>query len=72
VIGHAPGHVLGRGHYGQAHGGGGGLPAGGGREVRGLLGVGFLVPAIDSPTGNLLLFFPLFYGIIVAASFVFG
>jgi membrane protease YdiL (CAAX protease family) len=32
----------------------------------------FLVPAFDFPTGNLLLFFPLFYGTIVAASFVFG
>src|SRR5687768_11425820 len=32
----------------------------------------FLVPAVDFPTGNLLLFFPLFYGSIVAASFIFG
>jgi CAAX protease family protein len=32
----------------------------------------FLVPAVDFPTGNLLLFFPLFYGTIIAASFVFG
>jgi membrane protease YdiL (CAAX protease family) len=32
----------------------------------------FLVPAVDFPTGNLLLFFPLFYGTIVAASFIFG
>jgi membrane protease YdiL (CAAX protease family) len=32
----------------------------------------FLVPAIDFPTGNLLLFFPLFYGTIVAASFIYG
>jgi uncharacterized protein len=32
----------------------------------------FLVPAVDFPTGNLLLFFPLFYGTIVAASFLFG
>jgi membrane protease YdiL (CAAX protease family) len=32
----------------------------------------FLAPAIDFPTGNLLLFFPLFYGTFVAASFFFG
>ena len=32
----------------------------------------FLVPALNFPTGNLLLFFPLFYGSIVAASFIFG
>jgi membrane protease YdiL (CAAX protease family) len=32
----------------------------------------FLAPAIDFPTGNLLLFFPLFYGTIVAASFFYG
>jgi uncharacterized protein len=32
----------------------------------------FLVPALGFPTGNLLLFFPLFYGSIVAASFIFG
>ena len=32
----------------------------------------FLVPAVDFPTGNLLLFFPLFYGTIVTASFLFG
>jgi uncharacterized protein len=32
----------------------------------------FLVPGIGFPTGNLLLFFPLFYGTIVAASFLFG
>jgi membrane protease YdiL (CAAX protease family) len=32
----------------------------------------FLVPAVGFPTGNLLLFFPLFYGSIVAASFIFG
>jgi uncharacterized protein len=32
----------------------------------------FLVPAVNFPTGNLLLFFPLFYGTIVAASFLFG
>ena len=32
----------------------------------------FLVPAVNFPTGNLLLFFPLFYGSIVAASFIFG
>ncbi len=32
----------------------------------------FLVPAIDFPTGNLLLFFPLFYGTVVAASFIYG
>ncbi len=32
----------------------------------------FLAPAIDFPTGNLLLFFPLFYGTIVAASFIYG
>ena len=32
----------------------------------------FLVPAVDFPTGNLLLFFPLFYGTIVAASFIYG
>jgi uncharacterized protein len=31
----------------------------------------FLTP-VDFPTGNLLLFFPLFYGTIVAASFLFG
>jgi membrane protease YdiL (CAAX protease family) len=31
----------------------------------------FLTP-VDFPTGNLLLFFPLFYGSIVAASFLFG
>jgi membrane protease YdiL (CAAX protease family) len=32
----------------------------------------FLAPAIDFRTGNLLFFFPLFYGTIVAASFFFG
>src|SRR5215207_814755 len=33
----------------------------------------FLAPAqVDFPTGNLLLFFPLFYGTFVAASFFFG
>jgi len=32
----------------------------------------FLAPQIDFPTGNLLLFFPLFYGTFVAASFFFG
>jgi membrane protease YdiL (CAAX protease family) len=32
----------------------------------------FLTPAVDFPTGNLLLFFPLFYGTFVAASFFFG
>jgi len=32
----------------------------------------FLAPAVNFPTGNLLLFFPLFYGTIVAASFFFG
>jgi hypothetical protein len=32
----------------------------------------FLVPAVGFPTGNLLLFFPLFYGTIVAASFIYG
>ena len=32
----------------------------------------FLAPAVNFPTGNLLLFFPLFYGSIVAASFIFG
>jgi uncharacterized protein len=33
----------------------------------------FLAPAsADFPTGNLLLFFPLFYGTFVAASFLFG
>src|SRR5919199_257264 len=32
----------------------------------------FLAPAIDFPTGSLLLFFPLFYGTIVAASFFYG
>jgi membrane protease YdiL (CAAX protease family) len=32
----------------------------------------FLVPAVGFPTGTLLLFFPLFYGSIVAASFIFG
>jgi membrane protease YdiL (CAAX protease family) len=32
----------------------------------------FLAPAVGFPTGNLLLFFPLFYGSIVAASFIFG
>jgi membrane protease YdiL (CAAX protease family) len=32
----------------------------------------FLTPQIDFPTGNLLLFFPLFYGTFVAASFFFG
>jgi membrane protease YdiL (CAAX protease family) len=32
----------------------------------------FLPPGIDFPTGNLLLFFPLFYGTFVAASFFFG
>jgi uncharacterized protein len=33
----------------------------------------FLAPAqVDFPTGNLLLFFPLFYGTVVAASFFFG
>jgi hypothetical protein len=32
----------------------------------------FLAPAIEFRTGNLLLFFPLFYGTIVAASFLFG
>jgi uncharacterized protein len=32
----------------------------------------FLAPAVAFPTGNLLLFFPLFYGTIVAASFFFG
>jgi membrane protease YdiL (CAAX protease family) len=32
----------------------------------------FLAPAIDFPTGNLFLFFPLFYGTIVAASFFYG
>ena len=32
----------------------------------------FLAPGIDFPTGNLLLFFPLFYGTFVAASFFFG
>ena len=32
----------------------------------------FLAPQINFPTGNLLLFFPLFYGTIVAASFLFG
>lgn len=31
----------------------------------------FLTP-VDFPTGNLLLFFPLFYGTIIAASFIFG
>src|SRR5215210_5442970 len=32
----------------------------------------FLAPAVSFQTGNLLLFFPLFYGTIVAASFFFG
>jgi len=32
----------------------------------------FLAPQVDFPTGNLLLFFPLFYGTFVAASFFFG
>jgi membrane protease YdiL (CAAX protease family) len=32
----------------------------------------FLAPAVNFPTGNLSLFFPLFYGSIVAASFIFG
>jgi uncharacterized protein len=32
----------------------------------------FLVPALNFPTGNLLLFFPLFYGTVVAASFLYG
>jgi uncharacterized protein len=33
----------------------------------------FLAPAqVDFPTGNLLLFFPLFYGTVIAASFFFG
>ena len=32
----------------------------------------FLAPQINFPTGNLLLFFPLFYGTIVAASFFYG
>jgi membrane protease YdiL (CAAX protease family) len=32
----------------------------------------FLAPGVDFPTGNLLLFFPLFYGTFVAASFFFG
>jgi uncharacterized protein len=32
----------------------------------------FLTPAVDFPTGNLLLFFPLFYGTFVAASFFYG
>lgn len=32
----------------------------------------FLAPAIDFPTGSLLLFFPLFYGTIVAASYFYG
>jgi membrane protease YdiL (CAAX protease family) len=32
----------------------------------------FLAPAVNFPTGNLLLFFPLFYGSIVGASFIFG
>jgi membrane protease YdiL (CAAX protease family) len=32
----------------------------------------FLAPAVDFLTGNLLLFFPLFYGTVVAASFFFG
>jgi uncharacterized protein len=33
----------------------------------------FLAPVqVDFPTGNLLLFFPLFYGTVVAASFFFG
>jgi uncharacterized protein len=32
----------------------------------------FLAPAVNFPTGNLLLFFPLFYGTVVAASFIFG
>jgi len=32
----------------------------------------FLAPGIDFPTGNLLLFFPLFYGTFVTASFFFG
>jgi membrane protease YdiL (CAAX protease family) len=32
----------------------------------------FLAPQVDFPTGNLLLFFPLFYGTVVAASFFFG
>jgi uncharacterized protein len=32
----------------------------------------FLAPAVNFPTGNLLLFFPLFYGTVVAASFLFG
>jgi membrane protease YdiL (CAAX protease family) len=33
----------------------------------------FLAPAqVDFPTGNLLLFFPLFYGTFIAASFFFG
>jgi uncharacterized protein len=32
----------------------------------------FLTPAVDFPTGNLLIFFPLFYGTFVAASFFYG
>ena len=32
----------------------------------------FLAPQVDFPTGNLLLFFPLFYGTFVAASFFLG
>jgi uncharacterized protein len=32
----------------------------------------FLTPAVDFPTGNLLLFFPLFYATFVAASFFYG
>src|SRR4051812_37551414 len=41
VLGDAPWRVIKRGLHGEAHGGGGGvLPLGRGREVRGLLGAG--------------------------------